>query len=123
LYGDMCGGLMPIGDLTKQQVRELAAFYNSERELIPDFILSRPPSAELRPDQKDEDSLPEYKLLDQSVVDMVQESQAMKSKTDQWLLPMLIRSEFKRWQAPPILKVSKHSFGRGRRWPITHQMK
>lgn len=121
LYGDMCGGLMPIGDLTKKQVYELCRLYNKEAEVIPLEIIERAPSAELRPNQKDQDSLPPYEDLDTAVENIVVHAKLKKSKADQWLLPMLLRSEFKRWQAPPILKVSEHSFGRGRRWPIAHR--
>lgn len=121
LYGDMCGGLAPIGDLTKKQIVDLCKHYNSESELIPRFIIERPPSAELRPNQKDEDSLPEYNLLDKSVVQLVEKKKNASSSTDKWLIQQLMKTEFKRWQAPPILKVSEHSFGRGRRYPIAHQ--
>jgi NAD+ synthase (glutamine-hydrolysing) len=123
LYGDMCGGLAPIGDLTKKQVYDLARFYNAQGEVIPSEIIERAPSAELRPDQKDQDSLPPYELLDASVVHLVEHSGVVKNATDRWLLPVILRTEFKRWQAPPILKVSEHSFGRGRRWPIAHKAK
>lgn len=121
LYGDMCGGLAPLGDLTKKQVYALADLYNQQGELIPLQILERAPSAELRPNQKDQDTLPPYDLLDASVVKLVERSQAAKTPTDHWLLPVIMRTEFKRWQAPPILKVSEHSFGRGRRWPVAHK--
>ena len=121
MYGDMCGGLAPLGDLTKEQVYALAEYYNQQDELIPKRIITRPPSAELRPDQKDQDSLPPYADLDKSVVYLVEKSGEAKTKTDHWLLPILMRTEFKRWQAPPILKVSQHSFGRGRRYPIAHR--
>lgn len=123
LYGDMCGGLAPIGDLTKEQVVALCELYNSEVELIPRRIIDRPPSAELRPNQKDEDSLPPYKDLDKSVVHLVENNGKVKTATDRRLLPMLMKSEFKRWQMAPILKTSKHSFGRGRRYPVAHQAK
>lgn len=121
LYGDMCGGLAPLGDLTKGQVYDLAAHYNAQGEVIPAEIITRAPSAELRPNQKDQDSLPEYEDLDRSVTYLVERSGAAKTATDKWLLPVLMRTEFKRWQAPPILKVSPHSFGRGRRYPIAHK--
>lgn len=123
LYGDMCGGLAPIGDLTKKQVYELSKLYNLEREIIPKEIIERAPSAELRPNQKDQDSLPEYDLLDASVNNLVENCLPAKTATDKWLLPVMLKTEFKRWQAPPIIKVSKHSFGRGRRYPIAHQTK
>lgn len=122
MYGDMCGGLAPIADLTKTQVYKLAEVYNLKEEIIPREIIDRPPTAELRANQKDQDTLPPYKDLDESVVRIVEESKAPKSKTDHWLLDVLHRTEFKRWQAPPILKASAHSFGRGRRWPITYKL-
>ncbi len=120
LYGDMCGGLAPIGDLTKKQVYDLARFYNQQSEIIPKFIIERPPSAELRPNQKDQDSLPEYDLLDAAVEKLVQKKQKATTATDKWLYSRLMRTEFKRWQSAPILKVTEHSFGRGRRYPIAH---
>lgn len=120
LYGDMCGGLAPLGDLTKQQVYQLAEHYNREAEVIPSFIITRPPSAELRPNQKDQDSLPPYEVLDQTVVKIVEKAYSAKTAQDKWLIEMIMRTEFKRWQCPPILKVSAHSFGRGRRYPIAH---
>jgi NAD+ synthase (glutamine-hydrolysing) len=118
LYGDLCGGLSPIGDLLKGDIYALAELYNSEHELIPREIITRPPTAELRPNQKDSDSLPAYDELDKSVVRLVEKRLKARSQTDKWLLSALKRSEFKRWQAPPILKVREHSFGRGRRMPI-----
>ncbi|CAE81194.1 NAD+ synthase [Bdellovibrio bacteriovorus] len=121
LYGDMCGGLAPLGDLTKAQVYALARYYNKQGEVIPQEIIDRPPSAELRPNQKDQDSLPEYDDLDKAVTYLVEKSGPAKSATEKWLLPVLMRTEFKRWQAPPILKVSQHSFGRGRRYPVAHR--
>ncbi len=120
LYGDMCGGLAVIGDLTKKQVYELARVYNLEYELIPKRIINRAPSAELRPNQTDQDSLPPYDLLDRAVVNLVEKRKKAESKTEHWLLNILNRTEFKRWQAAPILKVSEHSFGRGRRYPIAY---
>jgi NAD+ synthase (glutamine-hydrolysing) len=121
LYGDMCGGLAPLGDLTKKQIVQLCEHYNKEIEIIPDFIIRRPPSAELRPDQKDQDSLPEYDLLDKAVQNIVEHKKPAKSETEKWLVKQLMKTEFKRWQAPPILKMSEHSFGRGRRYPIAHK--
>ncbi|MEN0059987.1 MAG: NAD+ synthase, partial [Bdellovibrio sp.] len=78
-------------------------------------------SCQRRPGQKDQDSLPPYDLLDKSVSYLVEKSGTAKTATDRWLLPLLMKTEFKRWQAPPILKVSEHSFGRGRRYPIAHR--
>lgn len=121
LYGDMCGGLAPIGDLTKEQVYELARWYNRERELIPERIITREPTAELRPNQKDSDSLPAYDDLDRSVERVVEIGAKATKETDKWLLKQLFRTEFKRWQAAPILKASAHAFGRGRRYPVAHK--
>ena len=121
LYGDMCGGLAPLGDLTKQQVYEIAKIYNQQSEIIPERIITRPPSAELRPNQKDQDSLPPYEELDRAVTNLVEKKTKIKSATEKWLAGILMKTEFKRWQAAPILKVSEHSFGRGRRYPIAHE--
>ncbi len=121
LYGDMCGGLAPIGDLTKKQVYELAAYYNSTAKIIPQAIIDRPPTAELRPNQKDQDTLPPYEDLDKAVVNIVEKSKKPSNETEKWLIARLVATEFKRWQAAPILKASSHSFGRGRRWPLAHK--
>ena len=121
LYGDMCGGLAPIGDLVKTHVIALCEHYNREHELIPSEIITRPPSAELRPNQKDQDSLPPYKELDKAVRNLVDLQKPARSATEKWLLPRLMKSEFKRWQAAPILKVTAHAFGRGRRMPLAHK--
>lgn len=121
LYGDMCGGLAVIGDLTKKQVYDLAKHYNSSYELIPEKIITRAPSAELRPNQKDQDSLPEYDDLDKAVVNIVEKRSAAKNQVEKWLVNVLMRTEFKRWQAAPVLKVSEHAFGRGRRYPLAHK--
>ena len=121
LYGDMCGGMAPIGDLLKSQVVELCRYYNKDRELIPCKIITRPPSAELRAGQKDSDSLPDYNVLDESVDRLVNKKQKANSDVDHFVLKKLYFSEFKRWQTPPILKVSDHAFGQGRRMPIAHR--
>lgn len=124
LYGDQCGGLMPIGDLTKHQVYEMCRLINSEKEVIPRRIIEREPTAELRPNQKDTDRLPPYEDLDLAVENLVSRGKPQQKTTaEKWLLPVLLGTEFKRWQAPPILKISKKSFGRGRRFPIAHQAK
>lgn len=123
LYGDMCGAIMPIGDLLKHEVYAMAEHYNREREVIPRLIIDRPPSAELRPNQKDEDSLPPYDVLDPAVKKIVEGYRSAKGEVEERVLGMLLRSEFKRWQAPPILKVSDHAFGRGRRFPLAHKAK
>ncbi|MDZ4081357.1 MAG: NAD+ synthase, partial [Bdellovibrionales bacterium] len=123
LYGDQCGGLAPLGDLLKGEVYALARYYNQDAELIPSWIIDRPPSAELRPNQTDQDSLPPYEELDAAVVRVIEERKPARTGTEKWLLEASYRSEFKRWQAPPILKISDHAFGRGRRMPIAHRAK
>ena len=118
LYGDMSGGLCPIGDLLKRDVYSLCRLYNEEVERIPNEIIERSPSAELRFDQKDEDSLPAYSELDKSVKRLVEKKLSPRGPLEKDVLKRLYRSEFKRWQAPPILKVTNHGFGRGRRFPV-----
>lgn len=119
LYGDQCGGLAPLGDLLKREVIALAEYYN-QSAIIPQWIIDRPPSAELRPNQKDQDSLPPYEELDAAVEKVIENRKPAKTKVERWLLNASYKSEFKRWQAPPILKVSEHAFGRGRRMPIAN---
>lgn len=123
LYGDLCGGLLPIGDLLKRDVYRLANHYHSTRGWIPAGILNRPPSAELRPNQTDQQSLPPYDVLDKAIEKLVDNKKSTQTKIDDWVLSAMMLSEFKRWQAPPILKVSEHAFGRGRRFPIAHRAK
>lgn len=126
LYGDMCGGLSVIGDVYKTQVYELANYINSERELIPVNTIVKPPSAELRPGQKDSDSLPEYDLLDQVLYQYIECS---KGRTElikmgfefalvERVTGLVNRNEYKRYQTPPILRISPKAFGMGRRMPI-----
>jgi NAD+ synthase (glutamine-hydrolysing) len=117
----MAGGLYPLGDVLKTDVFKLARLYNSDFELIPKTIISRPPTAELRKNQRDADSLPPYTDLDKSIVRVVEEKKSANNKVDQFLIKALVNSEFKRWQAAPILKVRKISFGRGRRMPIANK--
>ncbi|MCI5072177.1 NAD+ synthase [bacterium] len=126
LYGDLIGGLSVIGDLYKHQVYELAQWCNKDHEIIPQIIIKRAPSAELREDQKDSDSLPHYDILDkvlymyleqlQSVNDIVK--QGYEEEVVKKIVALVKRSEFKRRQAPPILKVSQKAFGIGRRHNI-----
>ncbi|MDX5321839.1 MAG: NAD+ synthase, partial [Bacteroidota bacterium] len=126
LYGDMCGGLSVIGDLYKTQVYELARYINRDQEIIPDNIITKAPSAELRPDQKDSDSLPEYDELDTILYQYIENRQGPKELIanghDEALVRRIIRlvnlNEYKRHQAPPILRVSSKAFGMGRRMPI-----
>jgi len=126
LYGDMAGGLSVIGDLYKTEVYRLAEEINSQREIIPHAILVKPPSAELKPDQLDTDTLPPYHLLDPvlySYIDIERSADYIIAEGfDPELVEKVIRlvrtSEFKRKQTPPILRVSAKAFGSGRRIPI-----
>jgi NAD+ synthase (glutamine-hydrolysing) len=115
LYGDLVGGLLPIGDLLKRQVVAIAKTYSS----IPEQMITRAPSAELKPNQRDEMELGPYSEVDRFVEFALLKS--LFTKGQQPFINKLFLSEFKRWQAPPILKLSRHAFGRGRRWPIAHQ--
>lgn len=119
LYGDMCGGLAPIGDLLKKQVYDLAKLYNRDIEIIPKKIIERPPTAELRENQKDSDSLPPYPVLDELVEKFVVFGKTPKNDFEKDIFNKIMRAEFKRWQAAPILRVSDRAFGTGRRYPIT----
>jgi NAD+ synthase (glutamine-hydrolysing) len=126
LYGDMCGGLSVIGDLYKTEVFELCRFINSEKEIIPSNILTKEPSAELRPNQKDSDSLPDYDILDKILFLYVEERKGPKeiiaAGFDEALVKRILRmvnmNEWKRWQAPPVIRISSKAFGYGRRVPI-----
>jgi len=126
LYGDMCGGISVIGDVYKTQVFELARYINREREIIPENSIIKPPSAELRPDQKDSDSLPEYDILDKIIAEYVENRRSsadiIKMGYDEPTVRRTIRlvnlAEHKRYQTPPILRVSAKAFGMGRRMPI-----
>ncbi len=126
LYGDMCGGLSVIGDLYKTEVYELARHLNREGELIPLSTMTKPPSAELRPGQKDSDSLPEYDVLDKILFAYIEQRQGPRELIEagfekalvERVLRMVNANEFKRAQTPPILRVSPKAFGMGRRLPI-----
>ncbi|MFZ0744950.1 MAG: NAD+ synthase [Terracidiphilus sp.] len=127
LYGDMVGALAVIGDLVKTRVYAISRWLNREREVIPAPILEKPPSAELRPDQKDTDSLPPYEVLDPIIEDYVEHYRTPECIATAHNLPLALvqhvvhlveRSEYKRQQAAPVLKVTSKSFGMGRRFPI-----
>ncbi|HUJ74841.1 MAG TPA: NAD(+) synthase, partial [bacterium] len=126
LYGDMSGGLAVIGDLLKMQVYAMCRGINARRPVIPQAILTKAPSAELRPDQKDQDSLPPYDVLDaileKFLVQNMSADQIAAAGHDAALVRSVIRmvekAEYKRRQAPPVLKVSPKAFGTGRRVPI-----
>lgn len=126
LYGDMCGAISVIGDCYKTQVFQLAEYINREREIIPINTIVKPPSAELRPNQKDSDSLPDYDILDKILFEHIEMKKSPKAIiTDGYdealvnkILTMVNKAEFKRYQTPPILRVSPKAFGMGRRMPI-----
>jgi NAD+ synthase (glutamine-hydrolysing) len=126
LYGDMCGGISVIGDVYKTQVFELARYINREREIIPENTIVKPPSAELRPDQKDTDSLPEYDILDPILMQYIENrcssgeitKMGYDENTVRRVLRLVNLAEHKRYQTPPILRVSPKAFGMGRRMPI-----
>ncbi|MFA5109858.1 MAG: NAD(+) synthase, partial [Desulfobaccales bacterium] len=126
LYGDMSGGLSVLADVPKTMVYELAAFINRDRELIPGQIIRKAPSAELRPDQKDQDTLPPYDILDcimnHYLVEGLSYGDIVKlgfdPETVRWIIRTIDRSEYKRRQAAPGLKITSKAFGMGRRIPI-----
>jgi len=126
LYGDMCGGISVIGDVYKTQVFELARYINRDKEIIPINSITKPPSAELRPGQKDSDSLPEYDILDKILQVYIEErrssAEIIKMGYDEATVRRVIKlvntAEHKRYQTPPILRVSPKAFGMGRRMPI-----
>jgi NAD+ synthase (glutamine-hydrolysing) len=126
LYGDMCGGISVLGDVYKTEVYELANYINRNQEIIPVNSITKPPSAELRPGQKDSDSLPEYDILDQILYNYIELHQSpddiiesgFDEKTVKRVLRMVNMNEWKRHQTPPILRVSPKAFGQGRRMPI-----
>ena len=127
LYGDMVGALAVIGDLIKTRVYAISRWLNREREIIPLPIIEKPPSAELRPDQKDTDSLPPYDVLDpilEAYVERYETPEFIAQKNSfplelvQQVVRLVERSEYKRQQAAPVLKVTSKSFGMGRRFPI-----
>ncbi len=126
LYGDMCGGLSVIGDVYKTEVFELARYMNKDGEVIPENTITKPPSAELRPDQKDSDSLPDYDILDKVLFEYIENQQGPKEIIqmgfDEKLVRRILRlvniNEFKRHQTAPVLRVSRKAFGMGRRMPI-----
>jgi NAD+ synthase (glutamine-hydrolysing) len=127
LYGDMVGALAVIGDVYKTEVYELSRWVNREREVIPEDTLTKPPSAELRPGQKDTDSLPPYDVLDPIVrayledyssAEEIVRSQGVELELVRKVIRLVELSEYKRQQAAPVLKVSRKSFGMGRRFPI-----
>jgi NAD+ synthase (glutamine-hydrolysing) len=126
LYGDMCGGLSVIGDLYKMEIFALSEFMNKDGEVIPVNTITKPPSAELRPNQKDSDSLPDYEILDEVLFQYIEKRKGPKEIIamgfDEAIVKRILRlvniNEFKRFQTSPTLRVSPKAFGMGRRMPI-----
>ncbi len=126
LYGDMNGGLSVLGDVYKTDIFKMANWINRDREIIPFNTILKPPSAELRPDQKDSDSLPDYEILDQILFDYIELNlspdeiiaKGFDKSTVLRTVKMVNNNEYKRFQAPPILRISSKAFGFGRRMPL-----
>ncbi len=126
LYGDMNGGLSVLGDVYKTRVFELARYINRKQEIIPENIITKPPSAELRPGQRDSDSLPDYDILDTILLQYIEKrlgpAEIVALGYDEKLVKRILRlvniNEYKRYQTPPMLRVSGKAFGMGRRMPI-----
>jgi NAD+ synthase (glutamine-hydrolysing) len=126
LYGDMCGGLSILGDVYKTEVYELAQYLNKDKEIVPACTILKPPSAELRTDQRDSDSLPDYGVLDKILFQYIElkkdEKEIVVPGADEKLVKKILKlvnsNEYKRHQAPPVLRVSQKAFGAGRRIPV-----
>jgi NAD+ synthase (glutamine-hydrolysing) len=126
LYGDMCGGLAVLGDVYKTEVYDVVRHVNKDGEVIPQNSITKPPSAELRPGQKDTDSLPPYEVLDPLLYQYIEcrtgPTELVAAGFDEALVKRVLRmvniNEFKREQAPPVIRVSRKAFGMGRRLPI-----
>ena len=131
LYGDMAGGFAVIKDLAKTLVYRLCAYRNSVSPVIPERIITRPPSAELRPDQKDQDSLPEYEVLD-GIMQMYMEDNRSSAEilaagyprdAVERVVRLMRINEYKRRQAPVGIRVTQRAFGRDWRYPITSKFR
>ncbi len=126
LYGDLSGGLAVISDVPKTLCYRLARYINREREIIPQRVITRPPSAELKPDQTDQDTLPPYDILDDIMESSVEKNLSFEEIVARGHDPAVVRdvlrrlafNEYKRWQAPPGLRITTKAFGLGRRYPI-----
>ena len=129
LYGDMCGGLAIIGDVYKTDVYRLCEFINRDEEILPREIIDKVPSAELRPNQTDQDSLPPYPVLDKILRMYLEENKELDEiapgigdrELVKKMLNLVDRNEFKRKQGAPVLRVSNKAFGYGRRFPIVQR--
>ncbi len=129
LYGDLCGAISVLGDVYKTQVYELANYINRDKEIIPKNILTKAPSAELRPNQKDIDSLPDYDFLDLVLRDILEYHKGLlelkeKYKDDRVLkiFHLVMQNDYKRFQSAPVLRISKFAFGEGRNIPLVKKM-
>jgi NAD+ synthase (glutamine-hydrolysing) len=131
LYGDMCGGFAPLKDISKTMVYKLSRYRNTLSEVIPSRVITRPPSAELAPDQVDQDSLPPYDILDDILKRFVEEKQSVDSIISKGhtsedvnkITSLILKNEYKRRQSAPGPKVSSNAFGRERRYPMTSKFK
>jgi NAD+ synthase (glutamine-hydrolysing) len=127
LYGDMAGGFAPIKDCSKSLVYRLAHYRNSVGAVIPERVINRPPSAELRPNQKDSDSLPDYRILDPILEAFIEEDLSVNEIAQRGfdrdvvirVLQLVQSNEYKRRQSPPGIRISGRAFGRDWRYPIT----
>jgi len=126
LYGDMAGGLSVLGDVYKTDVYKLASYINRKEQIIPREIITKPPSAELKPGQLDTDSLPDYDTLDKILFEYIEHKKSISEISENGIdagliskvLKMINHNEFKRYQTPPILRISSKAFGAGRRMPL-----
>lgn len=129
LYGDMVGGFAVLKDVPKTMVYQLAQYVNSQRPVIPEFVITRAPSAELRPNQRDEDTLPPYPILDailelhiqKDLADELIVAEGFDPETVRWVVRRVDAAEYKRRQSPPGIKITTRAFGRDRRMPITNR--
>ena len=131
LYGDMCGGFAPLKDISKTMVYQLAKYRNTLSDVIPERVITRPPSAELAPDQVDQDSLPSYDILDDILMRFVEQKQSVNeiienghnSEDVNKITSLILRNEYKRRQSAPGPKISSNAFGKERRYPMTSKFK
>ena len=131
LYGDMCGGFAPLKDISKTMVYKLAKYRNTLSDVIPERVITRPPSAELAPDQVDQDSLPSYDILDDILMRFVEQKQSVNeiienghnSEDVSKITSLILRNEYKRRQSAPGPKISSNAFGKERRYPMTSKFK
>ena len=127
LYGDMCGGFAPLKDISKTMVYQLANYRNTVSRVIPERVITRPPSAELSPNQLDQDFLPSYDILDDILMRFVEMKQSVNQISAQGhdlqlvnkITSMILNNEYKRRQSAPGPKISSNAFGRERRYPMT----